>query len=191
MKKWIPIIIISIAVIITIYFLNQAGLMKTKSAEELEKSMEVIEWHTKWVKKYYQPWPPKLILVPAISFKIKNISDKPLKYVNFNAIFRFRNDYENMGDCFLAAIRAKPVLPGEISDEILLVSNYGVEGKTKASFPNNPYWKVVVCKLYAASSGSPFIHLGDYTVTKMIDFEEPEEVGIKPADKKEEKRIRI
>jgi len=188
MKRWLPIIIISIAVLITLYFLNQAGLMKTKSAEELEKSMEVVGSHTKWVKKFYQPWPPKLILVPAISFKIKNISNEPIKYVNFNAIFRFRNDFENLGDCFLAAIRAKPVLPGEISEEILLTSNYGVEGKTKASFPNNPNWKVVVCKLYAASSGSPFIHLGDFTVSKEIDFEEPKEVDIKPTPQKEEKR---
>ena len=121
-----------------------------------------------------------------------------IRYSTFILVFTFfmmgcedRLDVEprsELGDSFLAAIRSKPIPPGEISDEIQLVSNYGVEGNSKASFPNNPHWKVVICKLYASSSGSPYIHLGDFTVSKEIDFEEPEEVGIKPVSKKEEKR---
>ncbi len=171
------------------YAFKKTGLMSTLTPEELEASIEVMDVETKWVDKYYQPWPPKLILVPAISFRIKNLTDKPLKYVNFNANFRFFDDYENLGDAFLAAIRNVPVEPGEKSDTILLKSNYGVEGKSLASFENNSRWKLVTVKLFAQSRGSQFITLGEWDVSRKIDFKEPEPVGKKdPEEKKDDKK---
>lgn len=185
MKKWAFVLFVVIIVVILAFIFEKTELWRTISAEELKNSLEVTDVDTMWVKKYYQPWPPKLILVPAISFKVKNISDKPLRYINFNANFRFRDDYENLGDCFLAAIRNDPVLPGETSDTILLKSNYGVEGKSKASFEDNPHWKPVIVKLFAQSKGSQYVLLGEWEVSKKIDFEEPEDVGI---PEKEEKK---
>src|SRR5512135_2478327 len=68
---------------------------KTMSREDLKASIEVVDYSSSWVSKYYQPWPPRLILVPQISFRIKNIGAKPLTYVNFNAVFQFKGDPEN------------------------------------------------------------------------------------------------
>jgi hypothetical protein len=116
------------------------------------------------------------------------VTDKPLKYINFNANFRFRDDFENLGDSFLAAIRGEPILPGETSDTILLKSNYGVEGKSLASFENNPHWKTVVVQLFAQSKGSQYIKLGEWEVSKKIDFKEDEDVGMEPVKKKEEEQ---
>ncbi|MCR4409729.1 MAG: hypothetical protein QHH43_06730 [Candidatus Saccharicenans sp.] len=149
---------------------------KKMSTEELKNSMEIIDVETKWVSKEYRAWPPKLVLVPVISFRVKNISDKPLTYVNFNAIFKFKDETKNLGDNFLAAIRKKPVMPGEVSPVITLKSNYGVEGKTLDSFKNNPYWKPVVVKLFARSFGSEFVLLGEWEVSKNIDFKEDQAV---------------
>lgn len=149
------------------------------SPEELKNSVEIVDVETKWVAKAYQPWPPKLILVPAISFRVKNVSSKPLNYINFNAIFKFKDDKENLGDNFLAAIRKDPVPPGEKSHIITLKSNFGVEGKTLASFKDNPHWKPVICRLFIQSKGSPHILLGEYDISRTIDFKEPEPVGIK------------
>ncbi len=142
---------------------------------------------TKWVSKYYQPWPPKLILVPAISFRVKNLTDKPLRYINFNANFRFRDDFENLGDSFLAAIRNEPIPPGEVSDTILLKSNYGVEGKTLASFKDNPHWKVAIVKLFVQSRGSQYAELGQWEISRDIDFKEPEPVGMEKKKETEKK----
>ncbi|MCJ7680498.1 MAG: hypothetical protein MUP70_07225 [Candidatus Aminicenantes bacterium] len=179
MKKWIPVILIFIIVSVILFILSQAGMFKTMSADDLKSSIEVVDVKTMWVEKVYQPWPPKLTLVPAISFRVKNISDKPLRYINFNAKFRFKDDYENLGDCFLAAIRGNPINPGEKSDEILLKSNFGVEGTTKAHFKDNPAWRVAGCELFATSRGSQFVMMGEYTISRTIDFEEPAPVVIK------------
>lgn len=191
MRRYLLIIAIVIIVVAIFLILQKAGLMKTVSPKELKASMEIIDVETKWVSKYYQPWPPKLILVPAISFKVKNITDKPLRYINFNANFRFLDDYENLGDSFLAAIRGDPVMPGETSESILMKSNYGVEGKSLSTFDNNPHWKIVFVKLFAQSKGSQYILLGEWEISRKIDFKEPEPVGIEKKEKPEEKEKHI
>ncbi len=160
---------------------------KKMSTEDLKNSMEIIDVETKWVSKEYRAWPPKLVLVPVISFRVKNISDKPLSYVNFNAIFKFKDETKNLGDNFLAAIRKKPVMPGEVSPVITLKSNFGVEGKTLDSFKNNPYWKPVVVRLFARSFGSEFVLLGEWEVSKTIDFKE-DQVVTPVVEQKEEKK---
>jgi hypothetical protein len=158
---------------------------KSTSPEELKAAVEIMDVGSKWVAKSYQPWPPKLILVPTITFKVKNISARPLNYLNFNAIFKFRDDQENLGDNFLAAIRKDPIPPGESSQPITLKSNFGVEGKSLAQFQDNPQWKTVICKLFVQSKGSVHVLLGEYEISREIDFKEPEPVG---TEKKEEEK---
>jgi hypothetical protein len=189
MKKWAFILTMAVFAVILAFFLQKAGC-KTMTTEKLQSSIEVIDVETKWVKKEYHPWPPILKLVPAVSFKVKNLTDKPLRYVNFNAVFRIKDTYENIGDNYLAAIRNDPVLPGELSDEILLKSNFGVEGKSLASFKNNPEWKAFTVTLFAQSQGSQFVELGNWDVSRTIDFKEPEPVNpeIKTDKKPETKK---
>jgi hypothetical protein len=121
---------------------------------------------------------------------VKNTTDSPLKYINFNANFRFMGDFENLGDSFLAAIRNDPVPPGEESDVITLKSNYGVEGKSLATFKDNPHWKTVVVRLFAQSKGSQFLPLGEYEISRRIDFVEPEPVGIDKKETEEDKGLK-
>jgi hypothetical protein len=149
---------------------------KTMSSEELKSSIEVLDYTSTWVMKYYQPWPPRLLLVPQISFRIKNIGTKPLSYVNFNVVYQFKGDPENFGDAFRASIRGKAVPPGETSDLIVLKSNLGVEGKNLAGIRDNPQWKQAFARLFAISKGSHPVLLGVYDVSRDIDFKEPEPV---------------
>jgi hypothetical protein len=190
MKRFSFLFAVIILSVILVFVLQRAGLWKTITAEDLESSIEVLDVDTFWTDKYYQPWPPRLILVPAISFRVKNITDKPLKYINFNANFRFMGDYENLGDAFLAAIRSEPVPPGEKSDVIILKSNYGVEGKSLATFKDNPHWKTVMVRLFAQSKGSQFLPLGEYEISRRIDFVEPEPVGMDEKETDADKKLK-
>lgn len=158
--------------------LSSAACIKSMKSEDLKAALEVVDVETKWISKYYQPWPPRLILVPVLSFKVKNVSDQPLTYINFNAIYQAVGDKDNLGDAYLAAIRGTPVAPGETSETIVLKSNYGVDGKNLAQFKDNPGWKTYRVRLFAQSKGSQFALLGEYDVSKTIDFKEPEPVGL-------------
>ncbi len=168
-------------------FLN-TGCAKGISSEELKASIELVDIETGWEKKYYQPWPPKLILVPAISFKVKNIGEDPLKYVYFNGIFKFEGDKENLGDNFVAGIRGEPVMPGDMSDTITLRSFQGVEGQNLAHFKNNPAWRTVGVKIYVKSTGAAYVPISEHDISKTIDFKEPDPVGMEPKKKDDSKK---
>ena len=77
MKKYYPVFVILVIVVLVYIVLQQLDLFRTVSEEELEASFELVDLETKWVAKEYQPWPPKLVLVPAIAFKVKNLTAPP------------------------------------------------------------------------------------------------------------------
>jgi hypothetical protein len=159
---------------------------KRPTDAQVKNAIQVIDMDTKWVAKEFKQWPhPKLTLVPTISFKVKNLSPEPLKYVNFNAVFKERDAVDNLGDNFFSAIGHEPVLPGAISSLITMKSNFGVEGKTLDSFKNNPQWKTYYVKLFAQVRGSRHVLLGQWPVSRKIDFKEPEPPRFE-GDKKEE-----
>jgi hypothetical protein len=181
----LAVIILGIIVAAVAHF---TGLWETKSSEELEGSFELLDVETKWVEKSYQPWPPKLVLVPAISFKLKNVSEEPLRYVYLNANFKFRDDVAILGDGFIQAIRGEPLMPGETSDTILLKSTHGIDGQNLEHFKNSPFFhsKIVDVKVFAKSQGSQYIPVGEWEVSKNIDFKEPETYGQETEKKKAE-----
>jgi hypothetical protein len=175
---------ISLVFLLTSLMILGNSCTKSMSPEELKSSIELTDIETRWEKKYYQPWPPKLTLVPAISFKVKNIGEEPLSYIYFNGIFRFIGEKENLGDNFLAGIHGKPLMPGETSEVITLQSNFGVEGDNVNHFKNNPEWKTAEVRIFAKSKGAQYVLLDEYTISKKINFKEPEPVGMDEEEKK-------
>ena len=174
MKRFAPSVLI--LGVLTLAFLPGC---KTMSSEELKNSIEVLDYGSKWVHTFYQAWPSRLKLAPQISFRVKNISAKPMNYVNFSATFVSKTDQKNLGDAFLAAIRGKAVAPGDTSKTFVLTSNVSVEGKNKKDFETNPGWESYQVKLFAHSKGSQPVLLGIYDVSRDIDFKEDEPVGDK------------
>ena len=185
MKNLSFILAVVILAIIVVAVAHFTGLWETLSHEDLEGSFELMDIETKWVEKTFQPWPPKLVLVPAISFKIKNVSEKPLKYFYLNANFKFRDDVANLGDGFIEAIRGEPLMPGKTSEPILLKSTHGIDGQNLEHFKSSPFFqsKIVDVKVFAKSQGSQYIPVGEWEVSKNIDFIEPE-----PDDMEREKK---
>lgn len=188
MKNLSFILAVVILAIIVIAVAHFTGLWKTVSHEDLEGSFELMDIETKWVEKTFQSWPPKLVLVPAISFKIKNVSEKPLKYFYLNANFKFRDDVANLGDGFIEAIRREPLMPGETSESILLKSTHGIDGQNLEHFKSSPFFqsKIVDVKVFAKSQGSQYIPVGEWEVSKNIDFKEPEPDNMEQEKKKAE-----
>jgi len=56
-----------------------------------------------------------------------------------------------------------------------------------AHFRNNPEWKTAEVKIFAKSKGSQYALLGEYTISKKINFEEPEPVGMEEEKEKKKK----
>jgi len=144
------------------------------TTEELKTYFEIVDFSSKWVKKYYSPWPEKLTLAPEISFRVKNLSDQPLKFVYFNAIFTLKGVKDVKGDALYSAMSKKPLMSGEVSDVITMKSNYGVEGKRLNDFKGNPAWEISTVNLFVKLKGSRYALLGEWDISKDIDFKPDE-----------------
>ena len=170
----------SIAFAVALTFLAPLAVLMTgckgPTAEEIQAMIQLVDVQTKWVMKEYRQWPnPKLVIVPVVTFKVKNISSKPVAYMNFNAIFKEKEGQENVGDNFLAAIRKNPIPPGGTSAEITLKSNFGVEGRNVEDIQTNPYWKPFIVKVFAVKA-SHHVPMGQWDVSRTIDFKEDQAV---------------
>jgi hypothetical protein len=80
--------------------------------------------------------------------------------------------------------RKERVLPAEPSQVITLKRNFGVEGKSLASFEDTPQWKPVICRLFIQSKGSPHILLGEFYISREIEFNSPSPWASKRRTKK-------
>lgn len=179
MKK-VPSARVLILSVLALSILHTAcGVVPT--TEELKTYFEIIDFKSKWVKKHYSPWPEKLTLAPEISFQVKNLTDKSLKFVYFNAIFTLRGVKAVQGDALYSAMTKEPLMPGEVSDVITMRSNYGVEGKRLSDFKDNPAWEISSVKLFVKLKGSRYAQLGEWDISKDIDFK-PDE-PLKPKKK--------
>jgi hypothetical protein len=165
--------------------------IKAPTKDQVKAMFQVVDVTTKWVAKAYTPWPPRLVLVPTLSCRFKNTTDKPLTYIDINAAFKFKGERQNLGENFWAAIDRKAVMPGEKSQEFTFTSPYGYDGRNLASIENHPWWKtkIVEVNLFASTRGSGPVLVGTWTMSHEIDFKEPPPVEPKKAeaDKKPKK----
>ena len=150
---------------------------KTPSIDQVKASLEVANIQTKWVVKEYKQWPqPKLVLVPQAQFQVRNKTAEPLKYIKFNGVFRKPGDSQSLGDNFLAAVRNEPIPPGGLSPVITLKSNFGREGRNLEQFKLFPQELEYNVKIYAQFGGSRHALLGEFPVSRDIDFKEDQPV---------------
>ena len=74
MKKTASVCLLAASVVAVLFMYA----CKSVPSGELKASIQVTDVETKWVSKYYQPWPPRLILVPVVAFRVKNVgADAP------------------------------------------------------------------------------------------------------------------
>jgi hypothetical protein len=162
---------------LAILFAILATACKTPSIDQVKASLEVVNIQTKWVVKEYKQWPqPKLVLVPMVQFQVRNKSAEPIKYINFNGVFKKPGDTENLGDNFLAAIRNEPVPAGGLSPVVTLKSNFGREGRNLEQFKLFPQELLYDVRIYAQFGGSRHALLGEFPISREIDFKEDQPV---------------
>lgn len=68
-------------------------------------------------------------LVPSVSLKLRNKSDRPIRSVQINAIFRRVSETEMWGEHYGWAVNREPLAPGQVTDPIVLRSALGYTGE--------------------------------------------------------------
>ncbi|MCP4149265.1 MAG: hypothetical protein GY757_16070 [bacterium] len=138
-----------------------------KSFERLGKSLQVTLLNSIWVDKLRSK--AKSIIVPSITFQVKNLGKEPMKVVYFKGIFLFRDNGEELGQG-LKLVMEKSLAPGEQTEEIFLQSELGYEATSKAAFIKNiQKWRKVDVKLFAKQKGYEYVLMGTYPIRQEIE----------------------
>ncbi len=157
-KSWLIIFSIITAIVLVWYFYKSV-ILDSWNAEEVKKSIEIVWNDTKWVEKDVTPYDVKI--VPTISFKIKNVGNRPLRYVNFEGVFEFEETGKVHTDGAAQAFKDEELAPGDVSGEIYIRAFFGYSAKSKDAFlRNRENWKKLRAKIFARTMGSPSVQLG-------------------------------
>jgi hypothetical protein len=164
-KFWASLVIFFVGLALVLLFYKTV-IQDTMSDEEVAKSIQIV-WHDSiWVDKKVRP--DETIIVPSLTFKIKNTGSRPLQYVGFNCIFIFEESGENLTDGYVETIK-KPLAPGQVSEEIFVKGFFGYRATSKPAFiKNTANWKNIKVKIYAKTKNSGQVLLGIFPIKKKI-----------------------
>ena len=164
-KFWASLLVVAIGLALVLLFYRTV-IQDTMTNKEVAESIQIV-WHDSiWVDKKVRP--DEAIIVPAFTFKIKNTGSRPLQYVGFNCIFIFEESGENLTDGYVETIK-KPLLPGQVSEEIFVKGFFGYRATSKAAFVKNmANWKNIKMKIYAKTKNSGQVLLGVFPIQKKI-----------------------
>jgi len=68
-------------------------------------------------------------LVPTLSFRLENVTDRPLRTLQINGVFRRVGEEQEWGSAFVPAAGAEGLAPGMSSEPIVLRSTQGYTGE--------------------------------------------------------------
>lgn len=159
-------IFVIVLITVSIYFVYDI-LVSAMSSEEVKSSIKIVSTESKWVDKNITPF--QISIVPAIWIKIKNTGNRSLEHVQFEGRFEFVKNGKLHSNGSAIAFQ-KPLPVGEVSNKILIRSEYGYKASSKEAFLENAKaWEEMQVKIFARTKGSGLVPVGDvYPIEKKI-----------------------
>jgi hypothetical protein len=108
-------------------------------------------------------------LVPAISFRLRNVSDGSLPTVQVNAIFHRGAETDEWGNAFQTAAGSEGLQAGAATGHLLLASQTGYTGSDiPAELIENSQFVDARVDLFGRYGSSPWTKLGGYAVVRVL-----------------------
>jgi hypothetical protein len=109
-----------------------------------------------------------VILVPEVSFRIRNIGKKELSYVFLLGVFRFMDNGKFIGEGYQMAFR-RPLPAGEESAKIILKAGFGYRASSAEAFEKNTEnWRNSLCELFVKSHNSGLTTVKTFYISRKI-----------------------
>ena len=98
------------------------------TSRDVRTDLQIVEVQSGW-QDISESGSLTIKIVPAIAFKLKNVSLAPIDGVQLTAVFRRNQDSANVDDPFVRAIgSANPLAPGATTGPIVMRSKFGFTG---------------------------------------------------------------
>lgn len=134
---------------------------------DLAQALEVLEVSTGWADAGIVGGQNKI--VPSVSFRLKNLSDQPLKVLQINATFRQINDGNEFGSQFLKVTGAEGLAPGATTEILTVVSDRGYTGEDpRADMLNNKLFVDAKVELAAKHGAELLERVAEFPIERRL-----------------------
>ncbi len=161
------------------------------SVDELKSSIKLFNIESKWKKngKMNDGESEKIILVPTISFKIKNIGKSELTYLSIVGVFRFHSNEKFLGEGNKMVLK-KPLKPGlATTNQITIVSDRGYRASSINAFlDNEKEWQTTFVDIYAKLGGYKHVKIKRFNISRRIEGMNLNVKILEPENKKTKKK---
>jgi len=135
---------------------------------DLAKGLQILDVSTGWFDAGLVNGQNKL--VPAISFKLKNISDQKLSVIQVNVLFKRVNDPAEWGSGLLNVVGSKGLAPGATTETLTIKSNLGYTGsdQTRQEMLKNSHFIDARAEFSAKYGSVQWKRLAEFPVTRTL-----------------------
>jgi hypothetical protein len=145
---------------------EKQGDYQNEHTRQLAYSIRIVEQDSMWVEKVAAA--KEVVIVPSITFEVKNVGKEPLQYIYFRGVFKYEDTGEIMSEGLAPALQDE-LQPGETSDPIQVKADFGYAASSKEAFFKNPgKWKKLKVDVFAKSKESDYALLGIYPIKQKI-----------------------
>ena len=108
-------------------------------------------------------------LVPSVTFKLKNTSDKPVTTLQANVLFHRVNSPEEWGSGFLRVAGSEGLAAGATTDPLTVKSDLGYTGtETRADMLKNSQFVDATVRILAKAGSNYWHPLGEYPIERRL-----------------------
>ena len=108
-------------------------------------------------------------LVPTVSFQVKNVAARRVRYVQLNAVFRVIGDQEELGSMFVKGIGGDGLAPGASTEPFVFRSALGYTGEQpRHELLEHRQFRDAKVEIFAKHGSEQWVKLGEYPVARQL-----------------------
>lgn len=168
-KFWLGMVLFIILLIFAFIY-KKTVLDTTMNPRQLKAALEFFDISSQWVvnDQINEDDFRGIILVPEVSFRIRNVGKKDLSYVFLLGVFRFMYNGKFIGEGYQMALR-RPLPPAGESARITLKAGFGYRASSAAAFEKyKKDWRNSLCDLFAKSHNSGLTPVKTFYISRKI-----------------------
>ena len=132
---------------------------------DLTKGLQILDVQSGWFDAGLVDGKNKL--VPAITLKLKNVSDQKLVALQLNAVFRRVNDPKEWGNRYLPVVGSAGLPPGATTAPIMIRSDLGYTGtEPRAEMLHNSIFVDAKVEVSAKYGSIQWVRIGDFPIKR-------------------------
>jgi hypothetical protein len=174
-RFWLGVVFVFIFLVFAFIF-KKTVLDTSIRPQQLKSALEFFDISSQWVvnEKINEGDFKGIILVPEVSFRIRNVGENNLSYVFLLGVFRFMDNGKFIGEGYRMALR-RPLPPAGASERITLKAGFGYRASSAAAFEKyKKSWRNSFCELYVKSHNSGLVPVKTFYISRKISGQEIE-----------------